>query len=69
MKKKVKTYLTFSLDVEGDQDILEWAKAQPNFSSAMRDVCRTHIHNEPTLADVLAEIREIADKVEVSNTE
>ena len=68
MKKRAKTTLTFSVDLEHDADILTWARDQENLSAAMRQVVREHITNAPRLGDVLAEVRELAAKVEAGNT-
>jgi hypothetical protein len=57
-----RTY-SFTLDTEGDRDILRWLERQDNRSAAIREAIRASVAGGVTLGDVYRAIKELERKV------
>ena len=60
-----RTFVSFSLGIEADQDILRWLDHQDNRSAAIREALREHLdRNSVTLGDVYRAITKLERKIE-----
>lgn len=59
-----KLFVSFSLDAEGDRDLLRWLDAQENKSAAIRGALREHLGRGVTLGDVYQAVQDLARKVQ-----